>query len=74
MIQMATMVEDNQMIGIPAWTATESDDIDGKTESTEPVTQEQKSDIMMVYWRSISALRFTATQGRADLSPGSRKK
>src|SRR5690242_14979953 len=48
MIQMATMVEDNQMIGIPAWTATESYDIDGKTESTEPVTQEQKSDVMMV--------------------------
>src|SRR5436190_23809102 len=38
MIQMATMVEDNQMIGIPAWTATESYDIDGKTVSAEPVT------------------------------------
>src|SRR5215471_1302403 len=47
MIQMATMVEDNQMIGVPAWADTESYDVDGKTVSTEPVTQEQKSDVMM---------------------------
>src|ERR1700712_4751508 len=47
MIQMATMVEDNQMIGVPAWTDTESFDIDGKTLSTDPVTQERKSDVMM---------------------------
>ncbi len=47
MIQMATMVEDNQMIGVPSWTETASYDIDGKTVSTAPVTQEQKSDVMM---------------------------
>jgi uncharacterized protein (TIGR03435 family) len=47
MIQMATMVENNQMIGVPGWTDTESYDIDGKTVSTGPVTQEQKSDVMM---------------------------
>ena len=47
MIQMATMVEDNQMIGVPSWTDTASYDIDGKTVSTGPVTQEQKSDVMM---------------------------
>lgn len=47
MIQMATMVEDNQMVGVPAWTDTESYDIDGKTVNTEPVSQEQKSEVMM---------------------------
>jgi uncharacterized protein (TIGR03435 family) len=47
MIQMATMVEDNQMAGVPAWTDTENYDIDGKTVSTEPVAQERKSDVMM---------------------------
>ena len=47
MIQMATMVEDNQMLGVPSWTETASYDIDGKTVGTEPVTQEQKSDVMM---------------------------
>ena len=47
MIQMATMVEDNQMIGVPAWTDTETYDIDGETVSTGPVTQERKSDVMM---------------------------
>src|SRR5579884_1445081 len=47
MIQMATMVEDNQMIGVPSWTDTARYDIDGKTVSTEPVTQERKSDVMM---------------------------
>jgi len=47
MIQMATMVEDNQMIGAPAWTEIESYDVEGKTVSTEPVTQERKSDVMM---------------------------
>ncbi len=47
MIQMATMVEDNQMIGVPAWADTERYDVDGKTVSTEPVTQERKSDVMM---------------------------
>ncbi len=47
MIQMATMVEDNQMIGVPAWTDTARYDIDGKTVSAAPVTQEQKSDVMM---------------------------
>src|SRR5438552_12885332 len=47
MIQMATMVEDNQMIGVPAWTETESYDVDGKTVSTEPVTLERKSEVMM---------------------------
>jgi uncharacterized protein (TIGR03435 family) len=47
MIQMATRVEDNQMSGVPAWADTESYDVDGKTVSTEPVTQEQKSDVMM---------------------------
>src|SRR5438477_13042052 len=39
MIQMATMVEDNQIIGVPTWTDTECYDVDGKTISTEPVTQ-----------------------------------
>jgi uncharacterized protein (TIGR03435 family) len=38
MIQMATMVEDNQMTGVPSWTDSASYDIDGKTVSTEPVT------------------------------------
>jgi uncharacterized protein (TIGR03435 family) len=47
MIQMATMVEDSQMIGVPSWTDTASYDIDGKTVSSEPVTQERKSDVMM---------------------------
>src|SRR5436190_13632925 len=47
MIQMGTMVEDNQIIGVPAWADTESYDVDGKTVSTEPVTQERKSDVMM---------------------------
>src|SRR4051794_37398513 len=47
MIQMATMVEDNQMIGVPAWTDSESYDVDGKTVGTEPVAQERKSDVMM---------------------------
>ena len=47
MIQMATMVEDNQLIGVPSWTGTASYDIDGKTVSTEPVTQERKSAVMM---------------------------
>jgi len=47
MIQMATMVEDSQMIGVPSWTGTASYDIDGKTVSTEPVTQDRKSDVMM---------------------------
>jgi len=47
MIQMATMVEDNQMIGVPSWTDTVRYDIDGKTVSTEPLTQERKSDVMM---------------------------
>jgi uncharacterized protein (TIGR03435 family) len=47
MIQMATMVEDNQMAGVPAWTDAESYDIDGKTVNTEPVTQEKKADVMM---------------------------
>ena len=47
MIQMATRVEDNQIIGVPAWADTESYDVDGKTVSTESVTQEQKSDVMM---------------------------
>lgn len=47
MIQMATMVEDNQMIGVPPWTDSASYDVDGKTVSTRPVTQEQKSDVMM---------------------------
>ena len=47
MIQMATMVEDNQMLGVPGWTDTENYDIDGKTNSTAPVSQEQKSDVMM---------------------------
>jgi len=47
MIQMATMVEDSQMVGVPSWTDTASYDIDGKTVSTEPVTQERKSDVMM---------------------------
>src|SRR3954454_8637842 len=31
MIQMATMVEDSQMIGVPSWTDTARYDIDGKT-------------------------------------------
>jgi uncharacterized protein (TIGR03435 family) len=47
MIQMATMVEDSQMIGVPSWTNTARYDVDGKTVSTEPVTQERKSDVMM---------------------------
>jgi len=47
MIPMATMVEDNQMSGVPSWTDTERYDIDGKTVSTAPVTQEQKSEVMM---------------------------
>jgi uncharacterized protein (TIGR03435 family) len=47
MIQMATMVEDNQMIGVPSWTDAARYDIDGKTVSTAPVTQERKSDVMM---------------------------
>src|SRR5690349_10550007 len=42
MIQMATMVEDSQMIGVPSWTDTARYDIDGKTVSTGPVTQERK--------------------------------
>ena len=46
MIQMATMVEDSQMTGVPAWTDAASFDIDGKTVSTAPVTQEQKSGVM----------------------------
>ena len=41
MIQMAAMVEDNQMIGVPSWTDTARYDIDGKTVSTEPVTQDR---------------------------------
>ena len=41
------MVEDSQMIGVPSWTDTASYDIDGKTVSTEPVTQERESDVMM---------------------------
>ena len=47
LIQMATMVDDSQMIGVPSWTDTANYDIDGKTVSTEPVTQERKSDVMM---------------------------
>ncbi len=47
LIQMATMVEDGQMLGVPSWTDAASYDIDGKTFSTEPVTQERKSDVMM---------------------------
>lgn len=47
MIQMATMVEDSQMLGVPSWTDTATYDIDGKTASTEPVTQDRKSDVMM---------------------------
>ncbi len=47
MIQMATMVEDSQMAGVPAWTDSERYDIDGKTVSSEPVTQERKSEMMV---------------------------
>lgn len=47
MIQMATMVEDSQMIGVPSWTDAAHYDIDGKTVSTAPVTQDRKSDVMM---------------------------
>ncbi len=47
MSQMATMVEDSQMIGVPSWTDTASYDIDGKTVTKEPVTQERRSDVMM---------------------------
>jgi len=58
MIQMATMVENNQMVGVPAWTDAESYDFDGKTVSTEPVTQERKSDVMMALLEERFGLRI----------------
>jgi uncharacterized protein (TIGR03435 family) len=58
MIQMATMVEDNQMIGVPSWTDTASYDIDGKTVSTAPVTQERKSDVMMALLEDRFSFKF----------------
>lgn len=58
MIQMATMVEDNQMIGVPSWTDAASYDIDGKTVSTEPVTQERKSDVMMALLEERFGFKF----------------
>ena len=58
MIQMATMVEDNQMVGVPSWTGAASYDIDGRTVSTEPVTQEQKSGVMMALLEERFGFRF----------------
>ena len=58
MIQMATMLEDNQMIGVPAWTEAESYDVDGKTVSTEPVTQERKSAVMMALLEERFSFQF----------------
>jgi uncharacterized protein (TIGR03435 family) len=58
MIQMATMVEDNQMVGVPRWTDAECYDVDGKTVSTEPVTQERKSDVMMALLEERFGFKF----------------
>lgn len=58
MIQMATMVEDNQMIGVPAWVDTERYDIDCKTVSTQPVTQDRKSDVMMALLEERFSFKF----------------
>src|ERR1043166_1785025 len=58
MIQMATMVEYSQIIGVPSWTNTANYDIDGKTVSTEPVTQERKSAVMMALLEEHFSFKF----------------
>jgi uncharacterized protein (TIGR03435 family) len=46
------------VVGVPAWNDTETYDVDGKTVSTEPVTQERKSDVMIALPEERFSLKF----------------